>query len=90
MKKILQLLIALLVLFSLALAPFHHHDEGQSHTDCALCRLSQDVLGFFLLLFFVFLFSPVRPRAFAPAAVKDYQSLYLSSKLRGRAPPFLF
>ena len=83
----LRILGVVLVLLALALAPLHHHEDGLLHSDCALCRLSQEIFSFFLVLLFVFLFSPARSRQFAPVVLKKYRPLYLTSKLRDRAPP---
>ena len=80
---------AVLVLLSVALLGFHHHDDGFGHTGCTLCRLSQEILCCFLLLAFISIFSLESPRKFSAAGFKDFQSFLFISPLQDRAPPSL-
>lgn len=87
MPKVLLIFLTLLVLPVLALAPLHFHADG-SHTDCALCQLSQALLTLFVS-FVLFIFSgPARRREFFVSAGEQHRSASYVSGRKGRAPPF--
>lgn len=87
-NKTFLIIGSLLVLLAVALAPFHHHDDGGGHQQCALCRLGDFFNALIALSVFLFLFRPLRQGSFIPAAKDRIRSLYLTSRLRDRAPPF--
>ncbi len=37
MKKIIAILCAALMIFAALMMGFHHHEDGESHSDCSIC-----------------------------------------------------
>lgn len=82
------LLLAVLLLGSFCLALAHHHEDGQMHQDCLLCR----VVALFTAWVFaaaLLLLDVKRPQFRFSSSEFPFQSLFRFSNLKGRAPPAL-
>lgn len=87
-KSFWVVLAVLFVLAAFALALFHFHADGE-HQDCVVCRLVQ-AFGLLLLFTAIALFiPPAKASRFQPVSDLSFQPLFLTSKIQGRAPPFL-
>ena len=85
----MAILAALILTIAFGFALFHFHAGFGDHHDCPVCRLVQTFGLLFAFTLIAFVTQETRGRDFLPVASFSFQPLFLSSKLRDRAPPFL-
>jgi len=88
MRKLLFVLIALILLASFTSVLIHHHDDGEEHSDCAVCHLAKIVTGI-LILASIFVGAIFSSKRFNVLKSQFFNSLQLVSQLQSRAPPVL-
>ena len=81
---------ALILAGAFLVALFHFHADGHSHHDCPVCRLVQTFGLLFAFALIAFAGDPARARGFSPVSISPFQSRFLTSRLKDRAPPLLF
>lgn len=89
-QKLFAVLTALVLLASFLVVLFHHHEDDEQHSDCAICRLAQQIFTFFAAIFIAFIANLSVSRRFFSASSEFFVSLLLASRLLGRAPPLLY
>src|SRR3990167_2498164 len=87
--KFLFAAMAVFLLFSFFFVLFHHHADGQEHADCIICRLTQQIVGFFVLTIAALIGLSQSSKRFFVVSIHNFVSLLFSSKLQNRAPPVL-
>lgn len=80
-------LTAVFLAAGFAFALFHHHEDGQLHSDCVFCRFAQQIVCCFGLIPAVFIVAISEARRFGPVFRQNFNSLLLAAKIRDRAPP---
>ena len=86
-KKPVILILAVLVLAAFTAFLFHTHADGQHLKDCAICKLTQQLVALFVLACALFSENPVR-KSFSDF-LSGFTPLLLASRLQARAPPLL-
>jgi hypothetical protein len=84
------LMTVLLVMASISLALFHHHENGQHSQDCAVCRFVQQIFCVFVLAFIAFIIAKARTLRFFVLSSEKLTRLFLAATLPCRAPPLQF
>lgn len=85
-QKFWAVILAVVMLAALFAVLFHHHEHGDHHEDCAVCRLVQQIIsftGFVLLSFFLL---KIKAERFLETSKKIVSLLFIRD-LSGRAPP---
>jgi len=86
-QKLLFAVLAVFLLVGLFCTLLHHHADGQDHADCVVCRLAQQVVGFFVFALVALINLAVSSRKCFVVPPTNFTSLFLSSSLKDRAPP---
>jgi len=86
-QKLLFTILTVFLLIGLFCTLFHHHADGQDHADCVVCRLAQQVVGFFVFTLVALVGLAVSFRKFFAVPQRSFISLFLASSLQDRAPP---
>lgn len=86
-QKPILVAAAFLILAALFLSFLHHHADGQDFDNCVVCKFVRQIVLLGLAFAVFLLFSPAQDFPFLRE--DRFLSLFLTSKLRTRAPPLL-
>jgi hypothetical protein len=87
-QKVILIILSLLLFITVFITLLHHHADGQQHGDCAVCRLVQQIVGFFILALISFFGLMLNVQSFFRDTPLKSVQIFLVTGLSGRAPPF--
>ena len=86
--KFFVIFFALILLVGFGAVLLHHHDDGEDHSDCAVCHLAKQITSLLILasILVSHLFSS---KKFIAPSCEKLSSFDFISHLQNRAPPVL-